>query len=222
MVAAGSSLANALATHRRFFEDHWIALIDTGEAAGRMSEVLDDLNAQIRESQETRRKISGALTYPIILVFVAIAVIVAMLWFVVPTFAGMFDEMGAELPGITKFVVALSGYLARYGLYVIAGLGVIGFLLQRYMQTEDGRRRIGAIMIATPLVGDLSVQSAMYRFASNLALLIKSGVPMMETLTVMARVFRSRKTSIRVEDSESSTSSFLINCSTSSRSRSLA
>ena len=71
-VAAGSSLAAALAGHRRLFEDHWIALIDTGEASGRMSEVLNDLNVQIRESQETKRKISGALTYPVILVFVAI------------------------------------------------------------------------------------------------------------------------------------------------------
>ncbi len=191
-VSAGSSLANALSGHRRYFEDHWIALIDTGEASGRMSEVLNDLNVQIRETQETKRKLSGALTYPVILIFVAVAVVVAMLWFVVPTFAGMFDEMGAELPGITKFVVALSGYLAKYGLYVIAALGVIGFLFRRYLQTDRGRRRIGAIMMATPMVGDLSVQSAMYRFSSNLALLIKSGVPMMETLTVMASVFRSQ------------------------------
>jgi len=191
-VAAGSSLAAALGGHRRLFEDHWIALIDTGEAAGRMSEVLDDLNVQIRETQETRRKLSGALTYPIILVFVAVAVVIAMLWFVVPTFAGMFEEMGAELPGITKFVVALSGYVTRYGVYGVVGLGVLVYLFRRYLRTDNGRRRVGAIMIATPMVGELSVQSAMYRFSSNLALLIKSGVPMMETLTVMAAVFRSQ------------------------------
>lgn len=191
-VAGGCSLAMALSGHRNLFDDHWIALIDTGEASGRMSEVLNDLNAQIRETQETKRKVSGALTYPVILVFVAVAVVIAMLWFVVPTFTGMFEEMGAELPGITLFVVAASDYVTSYGLYIIAVLGVIGFLFRRYMRTDDGRRRVGAILIATPLVGDLSVQSAMYRFSSNLALLIKSGVPMLETLTVMASVFRSQ------------------------------
>lgn len=191
-VAAGSSLASALSAHRRLFEDHWIALIDTGEATGRMSEVLEDLNVQIRETQETKRKITGALTYPIILVFVAVSVVIAMLWFVVPTFTGMFEEMGAELPGITLFVVAASDFVTKYAIYIIGGLGVGGYLFRRYMQTENGRRRVGAVMIAMPLVGDLSVQSAMYRFSSNLALLIKSGVPMLETLTVMASVFRSQ------------------------------
>jgi len=189
-VSAGTSLQGALAGHRNLFEDHWIALVGTGEASGKMPEVLNDLNAQIREAQEAKRKISGALTYPAILVFVAIAVVVAMLWFVVPTFTGMFAEMGAELPKITLFVIAASDYVTKYGVYAIGVLAVVGYLFRRYMHTELGRRRVGALMLATPMMGDLSVQSAMYRFSSNLALLTKSGVPMLDTLTVMASVFR--------------------------------
>ncbi len=190
-VAAGASLEAALASHRHVFDDHWIALVGTGEASGKMTQVLEDLNTQIRDAQETKRKIGGALTYPIILVVVAVMVVVAMLWFVVPTFAGMFAEMNAELPGITLFVVTASDYVTAYGLYALAGLGVAGFLFRRYLRTDRGRRRISAVMLATPMVGELSVQSAMYRFSSNLAVLLRSGVPMMDTLSVMAGVFRS-------------------------------
>jgi type IV pilus assembly protein PilC len=190
-VAAGSPLQAALACHRNIFDDHWIALVGTGEASGNMAEVLDDLNAQIRDTQETKRRIGGALTYPIILVFVAVAVVVAMLWFVVPTFAGMFEEMNAELPHITLLVVAASKYVTRYGLYVIGAFGVAAYFFQRYLRTDGGRRRVGAIVLATPMLGDLSVQSAMYRFSSNLALLLKSGMPMLDTLSVMASAFRS-------------------------------
>ena len=190
-VAGGTSLTAALACHRDVFADHWIALVGTGEASGKMAPVLEDLIVQIREAQETKRKISGALTYPIILVVVAVMVVVAMLWFVVPTFTDMFEEMGAELPSITKFVIGVSDYVTRYGIYAIGVLGGGGFMFRRYIRTEAGRRRVGSVLLAIPMVGELSVQSAMYRFSSNLALLLKSGVPILDTLTVMASVFRS-------------------------------
>ena len=190
-VAGGTSLQAALAGHRDVFADHWIALVGTGEASGKMTEVLEDLIVQIREAQEAKRKISGAMTYPLILVVVAVVLVVAMLWFVVPTFTDMFDEMGAELPAITKFVIAVSDYVTNYGLY---GIGVLGggiYMFRRYMRTDAGLRRVTAVLLAVPMVGDLSVQSAMYRFSSNLALLLRSGVPILDTLTVLATVFRS-------------------------------
>lgn len=190
-VEAGTSLQVSLAMHRDVFADHWIALVGTGEASGKMAPVLEDLIVQIREAQETKRRISGALTYPIILVVVAVMVVAAMLGFVVPTFTDMFDEMGAELPGITKFVIGVSDYVTSYGIYAIVALGFGGFMFRRYMRTDAGLRRVGAVLLAIPLMGDLCVQSAMYRFASNLALLLKSGVPILDTLNVVASVFRS-------------------------------
>jgi len=190
-VAGGTALTAAMACHRDVFADHWIALVGTGEASGKMAPVLDDLIVQIRESQETKRKISGALTYPVILVVVAVMVVVAMLTFVVPTFTDMFEEMGAELPSITKFVISVSGYVTSYGIYALGAICGAVFMFRRYLRTEAGMRRVGAVMLAIPLVGDLNVQSAMYRFSSNLALLLKSGVPILDTLSVMASVFRS-------------------------------
>ncbi len=190
-VAAGSSIHAAMSSYRNVFEDHWIELIGIGEISGKMNMVLCDLNEQIRESCETRRKVVGALIYPIVLLIVAVLVVTAMLWFVVPTFADMFEEMGAELPGITKFVIGASDCVASYGAYVLAGVVGLVVAFRKYLKTDLGRRRVGAVGLAVPLVGQLMVQSAMYRFASNLGLLLKSGVPILETLSALSTVFRS-------------------------------
>jgi type IV pilus assembly protein PilC len=190
-VAGGGSLYEVFSDYRHVFEDHWIELIGVGEVSGKMGMVLCDLNRQIREANETRRKVIGSMMYPIILLLVAVAVVVVMLWFVVPTFTAMFDEMGAELPGITQFVVQLSDFFVAYGLYLIGACIGLVLMFRKYVKTEAGRRRVGAIGLALPMVGDLMVQSAMYRFASNLSLLLRSGVPMLETLSALSTVFRA-------------------------------
>lgn len=190
-VAAGCSLHSVMTGHRNVFEDHWIELIGTGEVSGKMGMVLCDLNRQIRESRETRRKVTGAMIYPIILLIVAVAVVVVMLWVVVPRFADMFRELGAELPGITRFVMGVSDFIADYGIYMVVGVIVLAIAFRQYVQTEAGRRRVGALALAVPVMGELMVQSAMYRFSSNLALLLKSGVPMLETLSALGGSFRT-------------------------------
>jgi type IV pilus assembly protein PilC len=156
-----------------------------------MGAVLLELNKQIRETRETRRKVSGALMYPIILICVAVSAITLMLWLVVPVFAGMFRDMGAELPGMTKFVVDTSDFIVHYGLYILVGIVVAALAFRQYFKTETGRRQVGGIGLALPLVGDLIVQSAMYRFATDSGLLLKSGIPMLETLGVLENIFRT-------------------------------
>jgi type IV pilus assembly protein PilC len=189
-VAAGASLHEVLREHRNIFEDHWIELVGIGEVSGEMSMVLNDLNKQIIEASETRRKVKGALMYPIILLVVAVLLIAAMLSFVVPTFADMFKEMGADLPGITQFVMDLSDRVLQYGLYVAGAVVAVVVGFRQYIKTEAGLRTVTSVMLAVPLAGELIVQSAMYRFSSNLALLLKSGVPMLETLSTLGTVFR--------------------------------
>jgi type IV pilus assembly protein PilC len=189
-VASGTPLHTSISeTAGEMFPQHWIAMIGTGEATGKLDEVLVDLNRQIREAAETRSKFVGAMIYPCVLILVAILVVVVMLWFVVPTFGDMFNEMGATLPGVTVFVLDASDALAAYGAYVVAGLFVSVIALRRWLKTEAGRRRSVSVMVAIPVIGDLVIQASMYRFASNLALLLRSGVPMLETMDTVANVF---------------------------------
>jgi type IV pilus assembly protein PilC len=190
-VASGSSLHAAFGNHPKIFSHHWIEVIRTGEVTGQMALVLGELNKQIQDARATRRKISGAMMYPIILICVAIGAVTAMLWFVVPVFAKMFKDMGAELPAITQFVVDTSNWLVKYGIFVVIAAigGVIAF--KWYIKTDAGNRRVVGTLLAFPMVGELIVQVAMYQFASNIALLLKSGVPMLETLDVLEGVFHT-------------------------------
>lgn len=190
-VAAGSSVHVAAANFPRVFLHHWIEVIRTGEITGQMPLVLAELNKQIHESRETRRKVMGALMYPIILICVAVIAVGAMLWMVVPTFAKMFKDMGAELPGMTQFVVDASNFLVADGLYMLGGIVVCVFAFRKYARTETGRRQLIGVGIGMPMIGELIVAAAMYQFASNIALLLKSGVPMLETLDVLEGVFHT-------------------------------
>jgi type IV pilus assembly protein PilC len=190
-VAGGSSVHAAAANYPRVFLHHWIEVIRTGEITGQMPLVLAELNKQIHEARETRRKVMGALMYPIILICVAVLAVGSMLWLVVPTFAKMFKDMGAELPGMTQFVVDASNFLVAYGLYLVAAAVLVIVAIKKYAGTESGRRQFIGVGIGLPLVGELIVQSAMYQFSSNIALLLKSGVPMLETLSVLEGVFQT-------------------------------
>jgi type IV pilus assembly protein PilC len=190
-VAAGSSFHAAAANYTGVFQQYWIEVIRTGEVTGQMSLVLSELNKQILETRATQRKISGAMMYPLILMVVAVLAVTAMLWMVIPTFAKMFKDLGAKLPATTQFVVNLSDFLVAYGLYLVIGIAIAVFVIRRYARTESGRRRILSVGISLPLFGELIVQAAMYRFASNISLLLKSGIPMLETLATLESVFQT-------------------------------
>jgi len=190
-VGAGSSLHGAASAFPGVFEHHWVEVIKTGEVTGKMASVLQELNKQVQESRETRRKVVGALMYPMILTVVTVVAVAVMLWMVVPTFAKMFNDMGAELPEITRFVVDASNYVVQYGPFglVVAIAAVVGFKL--YMKTESGRLYVGGSMMVLPMVGDLCVQMAMYKFAASIALLLKSGATMLETMHALIGVFHT-------------------------------
>ena len=114
-----------------------------------------------------------------------------MLWMVVPTFAKMFKDMGAKLPAITQSVVDASDFIVAYGLYVVVALVVVVVAFKKFMKTEPGRRYVGGALMVLPSVGELMVEMAMYKFASNLSLLLKSGVPMMETMNTVKGIFQN-------------------------------
>jgi type IV pilus assembly protein PilC len=190
-VAAGSTFHSAAGAFPKVFEFQWLEAIRTGEVTGKMAQVLVELNKQIRESRETKRKVKGALMYPLILVLVAVIAVTVMLWMVVPVFAKMFKDMDAQLPGITQFVVDASDAIVKYGHYGVITVvaSVIGF--KQFFKTENGRRYVMGTLMAVPTVGQLVIEMAMYRFASNLSLLLKSGVPMMETMYTVKGIFQN-------------------------------
>jgi type IV pilus assembly protein PilC len=190
-VAAGSTFHAAAAAFPETFEFQWVEAIRTGEVTGKMAVVLVELNKQIRDARETKRKVKASLTYPMILIAVAVIAVTVMLWLVVPTFANMFKDMGAELPAITQYVVDASNWIVQYGHYGLIAVAAAAYGFRRFMRTEAGRRYVGGLLMVLPSVGDLMIGMAMYQFASSLALLLKSGVPMMETMNTITGIFHT-------------------------------
>ena len=139
---------------KQVIEHAAIEAIRTGEVTGKMAQVLLELNKQIRDSRDTKRKVKGALMYPMILISVAVIAVTVMLWLVVPTFAKMFEDMDAKLPAITQFVVDTSNYIVKYGVYGVIAIVALIFGFKKFMKTEAGRKYVGgAMMVMVVTIG---------------------------------------------------------------------
>lgn len=185
-VEAGSTLAEALRRHPKVFDNLFVNMVEAGEAGGILDVILLRLATYIEKAEALRRKIKGAMTYPIVVMSVALSTTVFMLMFIIPTFAKIFSDFGAELPLPTKIVMSASDFL-RSSWYLLI-VGVIGLVIayRRYAATENGKRRIDRIKLAIPVIGDVLRKGAIARFTRTLGTLISSGVPILDGLEITA------------------------------------
>jgi type IV pilus assembly protein PilC len=186
-VEAGSTLADALRRHPRTFDDLFTNLVEVGEAGGILDVVLQRLAAYIEKAAALKRKVKAAMVYPCAIIGVALLVVIFMLTFVIPTFAQMFKDLGADLPLPTKVVMLLSDFVRSYILLIIAGLIGAVMALRSYYRTEGGRATIDALMLKTPVFGTLVRKVAVARFTRTLGTLVQSGVPILDGLRITAR-----------------------------------
>ncbi len=188
-VGAGSSLNAAMMDFPKIFESHWIQVIRTGEISGQIGPLLGRLTQNMKESREAKGKLISAMIYPSIIFCVAIGALVIMLWFVVPTFTQFFKETNMPLPMITQCVIGVSDFFQHFGIYVVILLVGGGAGFKYWIKTPNGGRITVSVLLATPLFGEVLVQSAMERFASNLALLLRAGMPLLEGLYALDGIF---------------------------------
>ena len=193
-VAAGASLHAAAAGFPRCFRRHWIEVIRTGELSGNLAEVLAGLSEHISQGDEIRSKLISAMIYPCILLGVAALAVVVMLWKVVPVFAEFFKEFGSKLPDITQAVIDASGFLQAYAPHLGAGAAGVFFLARWYLRREGGQRLVDRLSLTMPLIGPCVVGVYMERFAGTMALLLRSGLPLLDSLQAMQGVFHSSRT----------------------------
>jgi type IV pilus assembly protein PilC len=192
-VQAGSSLWAAAAEHPKVFESHWVQVIRTGEISGQIGPLLGRLTTNMKETREARGKLISAMIYPTIIFCVAVAAVVIMMWFVVPTFTQFFKETGSDLPGITKAVIGVSDFFQHYGVYLIVAVigGGIGF--RYWIKTPAGARTFMSLLMAMPVFGEVLVNAAMEKFATNLALLLRAGMPLLESLYALDGIFEKNR-----------------------------
>jgi type IV pilus assembly protein PilC len=186
-IQGGSTLADALSKHKLIFNTLYCNMVAAGEASGNLDGVLNRLADYQEKADALRRKITGAMTYPIIVLVVAVGATIAMLTFVVPTFANMFSDMGGSLPTPTRIVMGISEFLQHYILFLIAAAVGAVVALSSYYKTENGKFAIDTIKLKLPVFGDLERKSSIARFSQTLSTLLNSGVTILDALDITAK-----------------------------------
>jgi len=186
-VEAGGTLASALSQQPAYFDDLFVSLVDAGEQSGALETLLDKVATYKEKTEALKAKIKKAMTYPIIVLVVAVVVSAILLIFVVPTFAEMFAGFGAELPAFTLFVVGLSDLLVENVWFFIAAIvGAIYAFKQAKIRSRAFREFLDRLMLRLPAFGELTTNSAVARFARTLATMFAAGVPLVEAMVSVA------------------------------------
>jgi len=185
-VVAGQSLAQALAAYPRDFPETYRAVIAAGEQSGDLAPVLLRLASDLERAGQLSQKIGLAMVYPAIVSLVAMAVVIALMSTVVPQVVQVFASTRQTLPWLTQALITVSDAILAYGLYAAAAGLVAGLLFYRAMQGKGFRRLVHRRLISMPVLGRLIVDWNTARFASTLAMLVASGVPLMQALVAAA------------------------------------
>jgi len=183
-VEAGSTLNQAKRKHPKAFDDLYCNLIASGEQSGSLDVMLRRLSEFIEKNVRLRAKVKQAMIYPVAIVIFAITVAIFLLWKVIPVFANIFRDLGAELPGLTALVVAMSDFVQKYILFIIAGIVALVLAFRFYRSTTPGRWSTDRMLLKMPLFGPLLYKVAMTRVTRTQATLISGGVPMLEALKI--------------------------------------
>ena len=183
-VEAGSSLNQALRKHPKAFDDLFCNLVASGEQSGALDVMLQRLSDFIERTAKLRGQVKQAMIYPSAIMGFAVIVAIFLLWKVIPIFAGVFKDLGANLPFITLMLMKLSGFIQNYILLVFLGMIGLVFLFRAYRKTEPGRLVVDKLLLRTPLFGKLLSKVAISRVTRTLSTLLSGGVAMLESLRI--------------------------------------
>jgi len=197
-VMEGHSLAAALREYPSAFPELYRATVAAGEHAGHLGLVLDQLADYTDQRQQSRQKIQLALLYPVILLVASLAIVVLLLGYVVPDVVKVFVNTGQELPGLTTGLIATSEAVQRWGWLMLLGIVAAGVGMRLALRDVNIKRRWHAFILRIPLVGRLARATNTARFASTLAILTRSGVPLVDALGIAAAVIGNLRIRERV------------------------
>ncbi len=186
-VEGGSTLAEAMKKHPKIFNELFVNLIAAGEIGGILDTILQRLATFIEKAEDLKSKIKGALTYPIVVVAIALIVIAVILIFVIPVFQDMFSSFGSALPAPTQMVVDMSDFMKSNIIYIIPAIFIMGFVFKQYRSTKGGRKTTDAIALKLPVFGNLLKKTAVARFTRTLGTMLSSGVPILDSLEIVAK-----------------------------------
>jgi type IV pilus assembly protein PilC len=199
-VEQGSSLSGAMAKHPKVFNNLFVAMVKSGETGGSLDNVLLRLADMIESEVKLRGKIKSAMTYPVAVVALVVLIMSAMLLFVVPQFQTIYSSLGGSLPLPTRVLLFASEIFKKYWYIVLIGVFVFRFFFRRWKKTDKGRESVDKMKLKVPVFGVIFQKVALSRFASTAAMLLRSGVPILQALEIVAETVNNRVVSNAIED----------------------
>jgi general secretion pathway protein F len=190
-VVEGHTLADAMAEFPHVFDELFRAMVAAGEKSGHLETVLNRLADYTEKRQQTRSQITQAMVYPSLMMFFAFGIVFLLLTVVVPKIVGQFDNMGQELPTITRILISVSEWLQNYGVILIVLIVILLVVAQRMVQKPLMKKRYHKFILRLPLIGKLSKGLNTARFASTLSILSASAVPLLEAMRIAGDVLEN-------------------------------
>lgn len=185
-VEEGSNLADAMRKHPGVFDDLYVNLVQSAEMGGVMEQVLNRLALYIEKAEELKGRVKSAMTYPVIVLVVAVGVVAVILTYVIPTFQKMFVSFGGALPTPTKVVIAMSNFMRSNLHFIVLGVIALIFGIRQIYRTPQGKKAIDTLMLKIPMIQSLLVKVAVARFSRTLSTMLASGVPILEAIGISA------------------------------------
>ncbi len=197
-VETGTTFADAMKKHPNIFDNLYCNMVEAGEIGGILDTILSRLAAFMEKNMALKKKVKGAMTYPVICLCISFVVMAVMLVFVVPVFEKMFADFGSALPAPTQMVVDMSEFAQSYFIHILAGLFGLSFSIKKIYKTEKGRIQIDKLLLVMPIIGTLLRRVAVAKFSRTLGTMLQSGVPILESLNVVARTAGNKVIEIAV------------------------
>ena len=191
-VESGATLAEALKRFPKYFDDLFVNMIAAGEAGGILDAILRRLAGYMEKARKLKAQVKGAMTYPVVTLVIAVIVLGIILVFVIPVFQEMFSDLGGELPVPTQIVVRISEMVKSKILYIIIGLGLLGFALKKFYATEKGQDTVDDLLLKIPVFGELLRKVAVAKFTRTMGTMLASGVAILEALDIVAKTSGNR------------------------------
>ncbi|HYP16404.1 MAG TPA: type II secretion system F family protein [Opitutus sp.] len=185
-ISAGNSFSSAVKKFPNAFPNLFISMVEAGEASGGLAEILGKVASYFEATVKLTKKVKSAMTYPIAVIGLAVALVNVLLIFVIPVFASMFADFGAQLPAPTQFLIDLSNFMKKWWWAIAIGAYVTYWLIGKYVKTPAGRRQKDQFLVKAPVFGNLIHKIALSRFCRTYATLIRSGVPILRTLEIVS------------------------------------
>lgn len=195
-ISTGTSFSAAVRKFPKAFPNLFISMVEAGEASGGLAEILGKVAGYFESTVKLTKKVKSAMTYPVAVIGLAVALVNVLLIFVIPVFAAMFADFGAKLPAPTQMLIDLSEFLQQWWWALLVGAYLIYFGLGKYTATPNGRRQKDQFLVRAPIFGNLVHKIALSRFCRTYATLMRSGVPILRTLEIVS----SASGKVQVED----------------------